>query len=106
MLEASQFEKVDNDNEHSWHGSHPMGVGSQTQNRGSSRAIARSGEQITFKKFRSEYWTRFPQSLTKGLGMLFLYLPFVDSHCLRLRRGPGVQRDHGFAILMLVPVAI
>jgi hypothetical protein len=74
MLEASQFEKVDNDNEHSWHGSQPMRVGFQTQNRAPSEAFLRSGERITFKRFRSEYWTHFPQSLTKGLGMLLLHL--------------------------------
>ena len=74
MLEASQFEKVDSDNEHSWHGSNPLHVGFQTQNRGSSRALLPSGERITFKRFSSEYWTHFPQSLTKGLGMLLLHL--------------------------------
>jgi len=74
MLEASQFEKVDHDNEHGWHGSHPMRVGFQTQNTGSNRACLRSGERITFNRFRSEYWTHFPQSLTKWLGMLLLHL--------------------------------
>ena len=74
MLEVHQFEKVNNDDEHSWHGPHPMRVGFQKQNRGPSRAFLPSGEQITFKRFRSEYWTHFPQSLTKGLGMLLLHL--------------------------------
>lgn len=45
----------------------------------SSAQTARGRRLVTYELFFVEYWPHFPQSLTKGMGMVMLQLIICDS---------------------------